>query len=195
MELLIRGGADVGAIDVDGFTPLTLLCHQVQAAVSLAADSVGTDPFEAFFELACRDEQACPVALGSIAGLPSRLEGWRPEPLRATWSSSAPWPEEEVVRLAALLLAAGADPREPDLKGRTVAAPRGWRRFATLCEHYKGAQACHVLLRAETRLTSGPCPNGFTSLPKGIVGLICGYVVPAAPLRRIATIPTAASWG
>lgn len=195
VRMLVAGGADIDTFDVRGFTPLTLLCHRALEAAEIESTTTEVVLFEAIQQAALVRAIQRQADLSVASEQPPH--GCTAGGQRG-WSYRALMSEEEALRVAALLLAAGADPELEDFKGRRAAglALRGaarWRRMAALCAHYRGAQACFALLRASSRHAkagvTGDCPRSLVTLPRRICHHVCGFLVPSGALRRIAMGP------
>lgn len=171
LSLLLQSGAKVNAQD-----------HRGQSALLVLAEAAAAAP----------EDSAPSWDMGSLGSLPwdAFVGGGTPAPLQVGGLQQRREPQRRRLRLASLLLAAGADPELADDRGRRpedVAAEASVDNFAALCRYHGGVQAFAALRRALSQ--SGPSRNsgecsGLRRLHASSVFAICEMLVPGDVLVR-----------
>jgi len=206
IELLLQGGADVNEGNICGDSALGLLlndarkksCQQTVLFSALPLLCIGSlnTPGHGHFVAAgtLAPHQFCPPGspLGTLMKVPMLSFNLR--------QLEAHRVEQQVIRVATVLLAAGAhvpevewvEPSNPHAQTEYQAT---WVRLARLCRNFRNVQACLVILKAaQSQMRGAHGCDGLeepeatlATLPFEVSHLICGFLVPQSTLRSLAS--------
>mmetsp|Transcript_50208 Transcript_50208/g.144401 ORF Transcript_50208/g.144401 Transcript_50208/m.144401 type:complete len:296 (-) Transcript_50208:108-995(-) len=195
IELLLQGGADVNEGNICGDSALGLLlndarkksCQQTVLFSALPLLCIGSLNTPGHGHLV-----AAGSPLGTLMKVPMLSFNLR--------QLEAHRVEQQVIRVANVLLAAGAhvpevewvEPSNPHAQTEYQAT---WVRLARLCRNFRNVQACRVILKAAQSQMRGAhgCDGQeepeatLATLPFEVSHLICGFLVPQSTLRSLAS--------
>jgi len=193
IELLLQCGADVNEGNICGDSALGLLLNDARKKSRQQTVLFSELPLHCIGSLNTPGHGHLVAAgspLGTLTKVPMLSYNLR--------QLEAHRVEQQVIRVAAVLLAAGAHVPEvewvePFRRQVQTEYQATWERLARLCRNFRNVQACRVILKAAQSQMRGPhgCDGQeepeatLATLPFEVSHLICGFLVPQSALRSL----------